>query len=175
MPLNYYTQVVADQDRVELLDGLAYRWFDYQTLNPLTSFNYLIEVPLDRIIIFSGREVVVLNSPVSVESFIDPMVTDDGISLDHRIINRNGTKPNQSLSHIWHTPEVTSNGVLVDYEEIAGSEVQGNRGSSGSATSQKFPQILPKGIKSLVTFTNMSETNPANFVFELFWSEIEEN
>jgi hypothetical protein len=32
MSKNYYTEIVADQNTAELLDGVAFRWFDYGEL-----------------------------------------------------------------------------------------------------------------------------------------------
>jgi hypothetical protein len=94
--------------------------------------------------------------------------------MPSRISNRNGDFVGGNQAMMWQNPTLTTDGTLVDYDEVAGSPStgSGNKGSAGSSASQGFPIILVKNSYMMVRITNLS-TVSGNYVLKWYWSEVE--
>lgn len=172
---NAFTEIVADQQDIEMLDGISYRWFDFGQLPASTSRDYLIYIPDAPIdLFFYGRSFSGRASNLQLEIYAAPTFTAEGSSMQNRIFNRNADKPKNNQAQIWLGPTITDVGTLVDYDETSGSvdSNSGTKGSAGSDASQEFPRLMPKDTYILARVTNLSSSNPANFVYKLFWSEV---
>lgn len=176
MSKNYYTEIVADQNTVELLDGVAFRWFDYGTVdyspNPNTK-EYLVYIPDNVNVFFYGRSFSSRSADMSLEVYVNPTFSSEGLSMTSRVFNRNSDSPKTTDVQIWQDPVIVSDGSLVDYDETAGSVGGGTKGSLGSITLQEFPRFMPRDVYFLVRITNLSQDNvEAQYVYKLFWSEL---
>lgn len=174
----YYSEISFDASTVEMLDGFAFRWFDFQQLAATAAKEYLIYIPdiaseLD--IFFYGRSFASRGSNVKLEVFANPTFSSEGVAMPDRVFNRNADfSAKVPASQFWEDPTITADGTLVDYDETAGSvsESSGVKGSAGSDASQEFPRVMPKDTYLLVRITNFSTANPANYVYKLYWSEV---
>jgi hypothetical protein len=175
MSRNYYTEISTDMITVEFLDGLSYRFFDFKELAPEGVQEYLVYVPESVDLLFYGREFTVRGSNLRYEVFVNPTFSSEGSSMASRVFNRNGDYAQNNLAQVWKDPILTADGILTDYEEAYGSTsaASGKRGTAGSASSQEFPLLLPKGSYNLTRVTNLSTTEPGNYVLRWFWSEVE--
>lgn len=169
---NFYSEIIADQNFVAMLDGMAYRWFDHQDLNPLQTKYYIVYIPESPEIWFYGRSFSGRGSDISLEVFANPTLTSLGTLMDNRVFNRNSEYPTANLAKIYEDPTFTAEGTESDYDETSGALGQGNKGSSGSDSSQDFPRIMPVDTYLLVKVTNLSDQNVGHYTYKLFWNEI---
>lgn len=173
MSKNYYTEIVADQNTVELLDGVSFRWFDYGELAAGGIKEYIIYIPENVNVFFYGRSFASRLADMRLEVFASPTFSSEGSLMLSRIFNRNSDSPNVTNVSIWQDPVLISDGDLIDFDETAGSSGGGAKGSVGSDTTQEYPRLMPRGIYLLARITNLSEDNiAARYVYKLFWSEL---
>lgn len=175
MALRFYSEITEDQNFASMLDGQAYRWFDFGTLLPEESKDFLIYIPPAPVeLLFYGRLLHGRGSDANLMVYVNPVFSAQGSSMQGRIFNRSSDYPSNNQAMIWQNPTITSEGDLSDYDEVFGelSTGSGNKGSSGSETTQEFPRVMPKDTYLLSRLTNLSTTNNLNFIYKLFWSEI---
>jgi hypothetical protein len=168
---NFYSELVVDPATATMLDGNAFRWFDFGTIANGGFKRYLIDIPATPVEFWlHGRVFSAGNSTLTLNVFSNPTLSNEGSALPNRILNRNGYSTIESDTIIKQNPTASNNGLLIDHDRSFASPGQGNKGSNGSAASQDFPRLIAPSSRVLVVIENIGGAI-AQFDYKLYWSE----